>query len=367
MSKLKIFFVVISFISADYTMAQSKDFAVVAYYAGGAEQLDSFAIGKLTHIIFSFSHLQGNQLHISNARDTATIQKLVSLKSSNPTLKVILSLGGWGGCATCSDVFSSKKDRKAFATSVKSLSQFFGSDGIDLDWEYPAIAGFPAHKFQVADKKNFTSLIKRLRKTLGKKYEISFAAGGFKQFIDQSVEWKNVMKKVNFVNLMTYDLVNGFDSSTGNHTPLYSTPHQMESTDQAVAQLISAGVPAGKIIIGAAFYGRIWENVADTAFGLYQPGRYKMNVRFKNIDSLLSTDSGFVYHWDSVAHAPFIYNAVQKLFITYDDKKSMELKTKYALDKGLGGIMFWQLAYDSFNNGLLEVIDEVKRKYKHSE
>ena len=92
---------------------------------------------------------------------------------------------------------------------------------------------------------------------------------------------------------MTYDLVNGFDTTTGNHTPLYSNPRQAESTDNAVMQLISLGVPKNKIVIGAAFYGRMWENVADTGFGMYQTGKYKMNVDFKNLDSYLLSDSGF--------------------------------------------------------------------------
>ncbi len=355
------FFIFIFYINAP---AQQNNFSVIAYYAGGPEQVDSFPIEKLTHIIFSFSHLKGNQLHINTARDTATIEKLVSLKNRNPNLKVILSLGGWGGCASCSDVFSSKSGRKEFAKSVKKLSQYFHTDGIDLDWEYPAIEGFPSHKYQPADKQNFTSLIDQLRKKLGNRYEISFAAGGFKQFIEESIEWKKVMNKVNRVNLMTYDLVNGFDTSTGHHTPLYSTPFQTESTGHAVSLLVNAGIPKDKIVIGAAFYARVWENVSDSAFGLYQIGKYKKNVDFKNFETQLSVDSGFVYHWDEVANAPYIYNPAKKLFATYDNKNSIRLKTEYVVDQGLNGIMFWQLAYDTFENGLLDVIDEVKKSYK---
>jgi len=35
----------------------------------------------------------------------------------------------------------------------------------------------------------------------------------------------------------------------------------------------------------------------------------------------------------------------------------MSLKTKYAVDKGLNGIMFWQLGDDKQQEGLLNVID----------
>lgn len=278
-------------------------------------------------------------------------------------MKVLLSLGGWGGCAPCSDVFSTKEGRKEFATSVKELSEYFGSDGVDLDWEYPTIAGFPNHKYQPSDKEHFTDLMKQLRKTLGNKYEITFAAGGFNHYIDQSVDWKKVMKKVNYVNLMTYDLVNGYASETGHHTPLYSTEQQVESIDNAVQKLIDRKVHRNKIVIGAAFYGRMWEAVPDTNSGLYQQGKFLKSVSYKDFPVKLSTDSGFVYHWDEKANAPYLFNPAQHLFVTYDDKRSIQLKTKYALDQKLGGIMFWQLTEDAYTNGLLDEINDAIINY----
>ena len=55
--------------------------------------------------------------------------------------------------------------------------------------------------------------------------------------------------------------------------------------------------------------------------------------------------------------APYGYNPAQKLFATFDDKRSMELKSKYVIEKKLGGIMFWQLGDDTFSNGLLQTIN----------
>jgi chitinase len=289
---------------------------------------------------------------------------MVSFKKRNPGLKVILSLGGWGGCETCSDVFSNKQGRKEFASSVKELFEYFGSDGIDLDWEYPTIAGYPGHKYQLSDKENFTALVKQLRQTLGPKYEISFAAGGFSEYINKSVEWKKVMKKVNYVNMMTYDLVSGFATTTGHHTALYSTGQQVESTDNAVQKLFSLKVPKSKIVIGAAFYGRVFETSADTNSGLYQPAKFLKGVSFKNFSTQLSADSGFVSYWDDHAMAPYMFNPSQHLFVTYDDKRSIQLKTQYAMDKKLGGIMFWQLRDDAFTEGLLDAIDEARRSSK---
>ena len=175
-------FLLLLVVGATRSMAQPNGrLMVTAYYAGGPELVDSFAAEQLTHIIYSFCHLKGNRLHVDNAQGSTTNRKLTGLKKRNTALKVLLSLGGWGGCATCSDVFSGEKGRKEFARSVKVLSDYFGTDGIDLDWEYPAIEGYLGHRYHPDDKRNFTHLLKELRKTLGNRYEISFAVGGFQK------------------------------------------------------------------------------------------------------------------------------------------------------------------------------------------
>ena len=346
----------------------SQDIKVKAYYHGSGEQLNDYDPTKITHIIFCFGHLDGTRLKIRNDKDTALIQQMVTMKSKNPALKVILSLGGWGGCETCSDAFFTSEGRKQFAASVKELSDYFKTDGIDLDWEYPAVRldndidKNPVHKTAPEDTKNFTDLVRQLRKTLGKKATITFAAGGFQTFLEKAVEWKEVMKEVDYVNMMTYDLVNGYATVTGHHTGLYSTPFQHESTDNAVQYLLSHGVNSKKIIIGTAFYARLWENVPPENNGLYQPGKFKTGVSFKDFEKNLSPEQGFKYYWDSTAQAPYMYNAEQKIFATFDDKKSIAIKTKYVLDHKLGGIMFWQLASDKPENGLLDTIIETKNK-----
>lgn len=355
---------VISALTLTAVGQSGNKFTVTGYYFGGPEKVDSIAAEKLTHIIFSFCHLKGNVLHVDNSRDAATITNLVGLKKRNPSLKILLSLGGWGGCAPCSDVFSTEKGRREFSQSVLQLNQFFKSDGIDLDWEYPAISGYPGHKYTPEDKQNFTALIKELRKTLGTSYEISFAAGGFQEFLDKAVSWKDVMGDVDRINLMTYDLVNGNSTVTGHHTALYSTPDQKESTDNAVTFLTKLGVPANKLVVGAAFYGRMWENVPAGRDGLYQPGKFKAMVSYNRFKTVLSADKGFKSFWDDRAKAPYSYNAVEKLFATYDDKRSMDLKAKYVVDHRMNGIMFWELTNDTYSDGLLETINGVKNNYK---
>ncbi|MGC1242812.1 MAG: glycoside hydrolase family 18 protein [Chryseosolibacter sp.] len=343
------------------SFGQSKnDFNIIAYYSQGPEQVDSLPAEKLTHIIFSFCHLTGNRLTVDNQRDTTTIRKLVGLKQRNPELKVILSLGGWGGCKTCSDVFSTKKAIREFSRSVLELSRYFKTDGLDLDWEYPAIEGYPGHTYKPADKDNFTFLVQDLRKTLGKSFELSFAVGGFQKALEETTDWQAVMREVDRVNIMSYDLINGYATVTGHHTALYNTPQQKESTDNAVGYLAGIGVPRDKIVIGAAFYARVWEDVPAAKNGLYQSGKFKMGVDFRDFSTKLE---GFSFYWDDTAKAPYAYHPERKLFATFDDKRSIRIKTEYAMDQKLDGIMFWELAHDTWKDGLVDTMYEVKTSH----
>ena len=352
----------VCFTTATIYSQVNNNLRVLSYYSGPAEALDNYDVNQMTHIIFCFGRLNGNRFGIRSARDTAVIRKMVSLKSKNPDLKVLISLGGWGGCKTCSDVFATKEGRKEFTQSIKEIYDYFKVDGLDLDWEYPGIHGFPGHKFAPEDKKNFTKLVNELRK-LGYDKELSFAAGASQNYLDSAVQWKQVMKKVDYVNLMTYDMSGPGSETAMHHTGLYSTPEQSRSADWMVRALIKLGVPSEKIVVGGAFYGKIFENVGGINNGLGQPAKFKTTVNYKNMPAMFPADSGWVYHWDETASAPYLYNAEQKQFYTFDDKRSIAAKAKYVIDNRLGGIMYWHLGQDTFTDGLLNEIDKVKRTY----
>ena len=341
--------------------SKHKKFEVIAYFHSKGADIQQYKWEQLTQVIFSFCHLRGNQLAVDNEQDSLVIRNLVALKKQHPHLKVLLSLGGWGGCATCSPVFSTPEGRSEFAASVQELTKEYDTDGIDLDWEYPAIEGYPGHPHKPEDKRNFTLLVQELRRALGRRAEISFAAGGFASFFDNSIEWAQVMPLLDRVNLMSYDLVGGFSTVTGHHAPLFSTAEQQGSVDYGVRYLKTLGVPPQKIVIGAAFYARTWEQVEDVNNGLYQPGKFKSFVPYKNFSQTINRVAGFTFFRDPAAQAPYAYSASHKEFATFDDAESVALKTKFARAKGLGGIMFWQLTDDLPQNGLLQAIHEANQ------
>ncbi len=338
---------------------------IIAYYMGDGSDLQRYNTGQLTHIIYSFLHLDGNQLSFSSAKDKQALQRLVALKKQHPQLKVLLALGGWGGCETCSDIFNNADNRKAFAQSTLAIIEEYQADGIDLDWEYPTVPGYPGHKYAAYDRVNFTSLIEELRNAFGSRYELSFAAGGFDSFLEAAVDWDAIMPLLDNVNLMSYDIVNGATPHTGHHTALYSTPQQKDSTDNAVQFLLRKGVAPEKIVIGAAFYARVWEQVNANNNGLYQAGVHVDGANYNDFSARFNPADGYVYYWDEIAKASSIYNQGKKIFATFDDKRSLAEKARYVQKHKLGGMMFWQLPQDTDKDGLLDtihknLIDKVK-------
>ncbi|UXX79580.1 glycoside hydrolase family 18 protein [Reichenbachiella carrageenanivorans] len=344
------------------TAASDESLDIIAYYSGNGADISKYPIEKLDQIIYSFLHLKGNKLAIDNVEDSVFLLQITALKKQYPDLKVLVSLGGWGGCETCSPVFETEENRQAFAVSVVDILKTYDADGIDLDWEYPGIEGFPGHAYKPEDKQNFTALVRAIRTAMGNDYELSFAAGGFKKFLTESVEWDKVMPLLDRVNLMSYDLINGYSTETGHHTALYANPNQEVSTDFAVQYLDAIGVPLSKVVIGAAFYARIWENVPAENKGLYQSGTFLKGIGYLDLDSTLSADNGFEIYWDSTTHAPYAYSETLRQFVTYDNSQSLAAKVQYAKNKKLGGIMFWELMNDKKEDGLLDALYKATNK-----
>ena len=353
MKKHVLFFILLFIGHFGFAQTQPK---IIAYYTGNAERLQQFPLEKLTHIIYSFVKLQNDTLMLRDAEQEKTVLDIIVLKKKYPQLKIMVSMGGWSGCAPCSELFTDPQHRKTFAKTTAALLRKYYLDGIDLDWEYPAIEGFPGHKYDKRDKDNFTALLQELRLEMGNELLLSFAAGGFVKYLEESIVWPKVHPLVDFINLMTYDLVGGYATTTGHHTPLCSYRARQESVDNCVTWLMRHDVPAEKLIIGAAFYARVWERVPSTNKGLYQKGVFKEGVDFSNFSKYFSVTSGFVYHWDDKAQAPYQYNAQKQLFATFDNERSIKAKAQYVQQKKLGGIMFWELVQDKNSHGLVEVM-----------
>ncbi|HIF9337457.1 TPA: chitinase C-terminal domain-containing protein [Photobacterium damselae] len=84
------------------------------------------------------------------------------------------------------------------------------------------------------------------------------------------------------------------------------------------------------------------KNLEHGVFGSYAAA-YGLDPANDPDDKLVGTYSR---NYDSVAVAPWLWNAEKSVFLSTEDKASVSVKADYIIDKEIGGIMFWELAGD---------------------
>lgn len=68
--------------------------------------------------------------------------RLNSLKTCNPSLKVLISVGGWTWSGGFSDAALNPGNRDKFVESAVQFMLDNGLDSLDLDWEFPNLIGY---------------------------------------------------------------------------------------------------------------------------------------------------------------------------------------------------------------------------------
>jgi chitinase len=205
---------------------------IVGYYASWSRYSgytpDKIDVLKLTHVHYAFANIDSN-LKISLGYpdiDLLNIKGLNDLKLKNPTLKTIISVGGYSWSGRFSDVALTEASRSNFADSCVDFIVTYGFDGIDIDWEYPVVGGLSTNIKRPDDKYNFTLLMKTLREKLdargaidGKKYILSFAGAAGSWYLNQ-IELNKIDQYIDYVNVMTYDLHGPWEPYTNFNAPL---------------------------------------------------------------------------------------------------------------------------------------------------
>ena len=335
---------------------------VVAYLFPQDAKLEPGQVNAraLTRINYAFANIENGRMVAGFKNDADNFATLVALKKENPQLTVLISVGGWLWSGGFSDVALTAESRAVFIDSVMDFLGRYHLDGLDIDWEYPGMAG-AGHKFRAEDKRNFTLLLAELRrrfdeetKRTGRRLYLTIAAGASPEFL-ANTEMDKVARLVDTVNLMAYDYYEpGSSPNTGHHAPLYANPAdpQKASADASVHVFEEAGVPANKILLGLPFYGHVWGQVPETAHGLYQPGKPIPNT-YAPYGAIATTmlGHGYTRYWDPVSQVPYLYNPDTHIFVSYEDPESIAAKGRYVLAHKLGGIMFW--SYESDSSGTL--------------
>lgn len=305
---------------------------IVAYVQSEYSDIPNCYI--MTHINYAFAHVNGtfNGIDIDKP---SRLKEITALKTKKASLKVLLSIGGWGS-GGFSEMASREDRRNSFAAACKKVIDQYNLDGIDIDWEYPTIS-WSGIKCSADDTDNYTLMIKAIRNAIGTDKLLTLASNVTAKYIN----FRDIEPYVDFVNIMLYDI---------NRPPKLSSPlHQSPNTGSltasySVEQHVNNGMPLNKLVLGMPFYGRSNPD-----------GSLSDWMSYASI-SILIENNKYKYVWDDVAKEPYLVNSTGVMECSFEDEKSIAEKCKYIKNKKMKGIMYWQYDGDDAKGTLRKAI-----------
>lgn len=265
--------------------------------------------------------------------------------------KLLISVGGWTFSTNFPSIAASANLRATFAHDCNTMVKLYGLDGIDIDWEYPSTS---------LDKQNYTLFLQQIRDSLdaiepqvNHPLLLSIAAGASPTHIS-NVEWNNVKNILDIINLMSYDFYGAWDNFTNHNAPLYPVASGGQvgfSCSEAVTNLLAQGVPANKLTMGVAWYGRSQMTASNPDIYIASTGQADM-THFSADDgtplyyNIMASMNQFDYHWDNTAQVPYLTGKTTNSFVSYDDETSIEKKAAYINSKNLRGAIIWEISGD---------------------
>jgi chitinase len=333
--------------------AGEGSYRIVGYVTNKAE-IQRIDAAKVTTLIYAFAHVRSSgSVYFDGPESAAYIERLQGLRRVNPNLKLMASVGGWGA-DHFSDAALTASTREQFATSVLALVQKYGLDGFDIDWEYPGQSGAGC-TFRPEDRQDFTLLLQTVRLAFdrwsamgNRRLTLTIASASGEYF--KHTDIPAVQATIDWFNVMTYDFYGSLTPITGHHSGLYQTSPSQAPSDFAagvIREYLAAGVPASKLVLGCAFYGKSWTGVRVANNGILQPyAHFGDWTDYDDIVTHWARRGGFQSGWDDNAKAPYLWSPATGVFVSYENPESIACKARYIRQMHLGGMMYWEQSED---------------------
>uniref|UniRef100_A0A8R1HFL0 Chitinase n=1 Tax=Caenorhabditis japonica TaxID=281687 RepID=A0A8R1HFL0_CAEJA len=363
---------------------------IVGYYTGwGEREITENQLKKLTHVIFAFvaMHPDGKVQFGPVSEDDAGPEAGVKAKrrfldmrtkarNVNSGVYILFAIGGWDNSQYFASVAADPEKRKTFINSIVDFIVQYGIDGVDLDWEYPDMKG--------GDRNNHVALIRELRERFDRlqiekqrktRYLITLASAAGDWNIREGYDLAAILKHADFINVMTYDYYGAWRSKwgafTGPPAPLYFGSLKGFSgklnADFSMKYYACKSKSPSQLNMGVPFYGRYWRNVgapidesddmwrtAQEVNGIFEGGY----VGWRNLERE-GWNKGAA-SWHDKTKTPYIVNAGARMFLGFENERSLREKVSYATNRNLGGLMIWALDLDDDADTLLSIVSSAQ-------
>jgi len=316
-----------------------------------------------THVIYSLATINSfNQITNLEWNDVEQYRVLNQLKTVNPFLQTLLSVGGTvNGISPFISMVGLPESRAMFIRSAISYLRAHNFDGLNLAWEYPAHNGSPYE-----DKQRFTTLIKELdqafvdeaRDTRRTQLLLTANVGSFLPTIERAYEVEEIAPHLDFINVMTYDFHGHWEPTTGHNSPLFysrvdSGAHIYHNVNASISHWLAKGAPAEKLLFGFPTYGRTYRlsgssnSLGAPANGAADAGPYTRTAGFWAYYEVCGFVGSAVVEWIPEQSVP--YATYGSAWVGYDDRRSVAAKVEWMNDINLGGAHVWTLDMDDFD------------------
>ncbi|KAB5547199.1 glycoside hydrolase superfamily [Coniochaeta sp. 2T2.1] len=294
-------------------------------------------IKAYTHLNFAFAFIDPVSYAVVPMAENqkALYKRFTGLKAKKPGLQTWISIGGW----SFNDPGPAQKTFSQLAASASAQKAFFLSV-LDFLKEYGAKdrGGVPE------DFKNFVTFLSRMRSALGS-YGLSITLPSSYWYL-QHFDIVNLVKHVDFLSIMTYDVYGTWDSTIGEIGPYVYAHTNMTVIDKGLQLLWHNNIDPAKVNFGFGFYGRSYtlSNPSCKATGCEfskggNPGKCT------GTEGILSYAEVVSVLQDKAINAEVRLDSKEMVkiatwkdqWIGYDDAETIKMKMDYANKHCLGG------------------------------
>lgn len=235
-------------------------------------------------------------------------------------------------------------------------------DGVDFFWQWPT----------VQDTFNYVTFIRELRQKLDenkrKHFLISMTvpAAGVDNW-ELGFDLEELQNHVDFFNVYSMDYAgpwpNQWGVPTGPSSPMFYNIGARKNfyVDWTMKHYTCKLKQPSMLNMVIPFSARIWNNVQeaiDNRTEVFRNAELKNNMAEgrTQISRWTAEHEGLELSpssWDNLTMTPYILDLKAKTFLTFEDKRSIKIKTDYAKKMDLGGVWLWSVDMDDRLNSLL--------------
>lgn len=292
------------------------------------------AMNVLDIIYCAFLDIDAEANFTNETRMTNNINNYIKPLALISGTKIVISVNQ-GASGAFSSVAASQTLREKLANNIVAFIENVGIDGIDIDWETPSSS----------EASNFTLLMKEIYekvKAKNPKYLVTAAIGGGK-WQPPKYDLPNSRNYLDYVNLMTYSM------ATGNgyyQNALFKSTKGATLTSCTIEESVELyngyGIENNKILVGIPFYLTV-QTECEGPGSKVGSGK---SIWYNQLDTTYAVSDTMKEYFDEECGVPYRYDSVNKIFISYENERSIKRKCEYINTMGLAGIMYWQYGQD---------------------